>query len=67
MSWKRDIAEALVWLAGRFVPTGAATATPKSIFVLRNNDLGDLLVITPLFQALHDLYPNAKIVAGVGD
>ncbi|MBX9879506.1 MAG: glycosyltransferase family 9 protein [Candidatus Obscuribacterales bacterium] len=67
MSWKRDIAEALVWLASRFVPSGTPSAAPESIFVLRNNDLGDLLVITPLFQALHDRYPNAKIVAGVGD
>lgn len=67
MSWKRDLAEALVWLASRFVPSSACAATPESIFVLRNNDLGDLLVITPLFQALHDLYPDAKIVAGVGD
>lgn len=68
MSWKRDIAEGFVWLASRFVPTDTSAAkNPKSIFVLRNNDLGDVLVITPLFQALHDLYPNAKIVAGIGD
>jgi ADP-heptose:LPS heptosyltransferase len=68
MSWKRDIAEAFVWLASRFVPTDTHTAqNPKSIFVLRNNDLGDVLVITPLFQALRDRYPNATIVAGVGN
>jgi heptosyltransferase-2 len=39
---------------------------PKSIFVLRNNDIGDLLVVTPLFQALKERFPNASIVAGVG-
>lgn len=41
-------------------------ASIKSIFILRNNDLGDLLVITPLFEALRRKFPNAQIVAGVG-
>jgi heptosyltransferase-2 len=40
---------------------------PRSIFVLRNNDLGDLLVVTPLFEALRWRFPEAWIVAGVGD
>jgi ADP-heptose:LPS heptosyltransferase len=40
---------------------------PKSIFVLRNNDLGDLLVVTPLFEALRRRFPEAWIAAGVGD
>jgi ADP-heptose:LPS heptosyltransferase len=39
---------------------------PESIFVLRNNDLGDLLVVTPLFEALRRRFPSAAIVAGVG-
>lgn len=39
---------------------------PRSIFVLRNNDLGDLLVITPLFEALRRRFPRTRIVAGVG-
>jgi len=38
-----------------------------SIFVLRNNDLGDLLVVTPLFEALKRLFPKSKIIAGIGD
>ena len=41
-------------------------ADPKSIFVLRNNDIGDLLVVTPLFEALHRRFPKARIVAGIG-
>jgi heptosyltransferase-2 len=41
-------------------------ADPESIFVLRNNDLGDLLVVTPLFAALRRRFPRAAIVAGVG-
>jgi heptosyltransferase-2 len=40
---------------------------PQSIFVLRNNDLGDLLIITPLFEALRRGFPHARILAGVGD
>lgn len=39
----------------------------NSIFVLRNNDIGDLLVITPLFEALRRRFPDAYIVAGVGE
>ena len=42
-------------------------ADPSSIFVLRNNDIGDLLVITPLFDALRRRFPAALIAAGVGD
>ena len=38
---------------------------PK-IFVLRNNDLGDLLVATPLFEALRRRFPRSKIIVGVG-
>jgi len=44
------------------VPPGS----PRSIFVLRNNDLGDLLVVTPLFEALRRRFPEARIAAGVG-
>lgn len=40
---------------------------PRSIFVLRNNDLGDLLAVTPLFEALRWQFPDAWIAAGVGD
>ncbi|HBL28244.1 MAG TPA: glycosyl transferase [Acidobacteria bacterium] len=40
---------------------------PRSLFVLRNNDLGDLLVVTPLFEALRRRFPAASIAAGVGD
>jgi len=39
---------------------------PRSIFVLRNNDIGDLLVVTPLFDALRRRFPTAHIAAGVG-
>jgi heptosyltransferase-2 len=39
---------------------------PFSILVLRNNDLGDLVVTTPLFRALRLAFPDAYIVAAVG-
>lgn len=42
-------------------------SSPRSLFILRNNDIGDLLVITPLFQALRDRFPDTHIAVGVGD
>jgi ADP-heptose:LPS heptosyltransferase len=67
MSWKRSILEAAVWSAAQ-VASGASRMPrrPRSIFVLRNNDIGDLLVVTPLFDALRRRFPDAHIVAGVG-
>jgi len=41
-------------------------ADPRSIFVLRNNDIGDLLAVTPLFDALRRRFPASHIAAGVG-
>lgn len=68
MGWRRDAFELIVRACAtsvRKVPSCAAE--PRSIFVLRNNDIGDLLVITPLFEALRRRFPSARIVAGVGD
>jgi ADP-heptose:LPS heptosyltransferase len=60
--------EANVALMRGATATGLQPPTdPKSIFVLRNNDIGDLLVVTPLFEALHRRFPKARIVAGIGD
>ena len=36
-------------------------------FVLRNNDLGDVLVSTPLLNGLRTSFPSSKICIGVGD
>lgn len=59
--------EAVVRAAAAFAPSrSAAPLAPRSIFVLRNNDVGDLLVITPLFEALRVRFPEARIAAGVG-
>ena len=66
MSWKRNVIEGIVWLTSRITTNKDRPEKLDSIFVLRNNDLGDLLVITPLFEALRKRFPNAHIVAGVG-
>ena len=39
----------------------------KNIFVLRNNDLGDVLVTTPLLKGLKKAFPESKVSIGVGD
>src|SRR4051794_11857110 len=68
MGWKRNAFEFLPRVCSAFAPRAAKPpASPRSIFVLRNNDLGDVLVITPLFEALRRRFPRARIVAGVGD
>jgi len=69
MSWKRNGAELVLGIAGRLVVKRAFSprAEPNSVFILRNNDIGDLLIITPLFEALRHLLPQAQLVIGVGD
>lgn len=64
MGVKRSLLEAAVWTMRRLWPVRRPRAV-QSIFVLRNNDLGDVAVITPLFEALRRAYPDAYIVAGV--
>jgi heptosyltransferase-2 len=58
--------ETLVRAAALGCPSADQPAAPESIFVLRNNDIGDLLVVTPLFDALRRRFPEARIAAGVG-
>jgi heptosyltransferase-2 len=61
------VAEALVRAAALAAPREAQLPSePRSIFVLRNNDIGDLLVVTPLFEALRRLFPAAHLAVGVG-
>lgn len=67
MGWKRHLLEACVSLMARQARClEAIPAIPEAILVLRNNDLGDLLVVTPLFEALRRQFPKTRIVAGVG-
>ena len=37
------------------------------IFVLRNNDIGDVILTTPLFRALKQRFPNCRLLVGIGD
>jgi len=67
MGWKRAALELVTRCTAAFAPQSGLPAEPRSIFVLRNNDLGDLLVVTPLFEALRRRFPRARIVAGVGE
>lgn len=39
----------------------------KKVFILRNNDLGDVLLTTPLVRGLKKNFPEAKVFMGVGD
>lgn len=39
----------------------------NSFFILRNNDLGDVLVATPLLEGLKEAFPESKVSIGVGD
>ena len=38
-----------------------------NFFVLRNNDLGDVLLATPLLEGLKKAFPESKVSIGVGD
>ena len=67
MGLKRSTLEFATRAASWTAPRAAAPPDePGSIFVLRNNDIGDLLVVTPLFEALKRKFPQAKIIAGIG-
>src|SRR5438067_13587373 len=66
-SWKRALVEAFTWLVSRSADDAYRNSGALTIFVLRNNDIGDLLVVTPLFDALKRRFPDNKIVVGVGN
>ena len=67
MGWRKIIFESLVGSFSLFFPKASTPPIlPERIFVLRNNDIGDLLVITPLFEALKRTFPDAGIFVGIG-
>jgi ADP-heptose:LPS heptosyltransferase len=65
MGLKRELFDISVIAMRRMTKT-RNVKTPLRIFVLRNNDLGDVVVITPIFEALRRAFPDAYIAAGVG-
>ncbi len=66
MSRIHTLAYGLVNAARHLAPAGSQPAAPRKIYCLRNNDLGDVIVITPLFEALRRRFPDAEILGGVG-
>jgi lipopolysaccharide heptosyltransferase II len=60
------LGEVVLWAYARRAPRGWSDREPASILVLRNNDLGDMLIITPLFAALRRRFPEARIAAATG-
>jgi heptosyltransferase-2 len=68
VNWKRTLVDcALGGLAACLAPRRPSADPPSAVFVLRNNDLGDVLTATPLFDALKRLWPHTRVLAGVGD
>lgn len=67
-SWKRSLLEKVVGsIAAAAAPSYPdVPETPRSLFVLRNNDLGDVLAVTPLFEALRRRFPQTHLAVGVG-
>ena len=65
---KRSIAEIALWLTFQLSKLWVKKPekTPKSIFILRNNGLGDLLCVTPVFEMLRKKFPEAQIIVGIG-
>jgi ADP-heptose:LPS heptosyltransferase len=67
VGWRRDLFELFVRANNIFTVRAAEPpSAPRKIFVLRNNDIGDLLVITQIFDALKRKFPSTEIIAGVG-
>jgi len=53
--------ERLFWLMGRRRRQSASTATLKSVLVVRNDGIGDVVLTSPLLRALRYWYPGAWI------
>ena len=62
----RAVGETALAMAVRKLPPRAIPDWPRSILVLRNNDLGDVLIVTPLFEALRSRFPETRVCAAVG-
>ncbi len=67
MSFRRSLLEGVSYLAASCLSIKKAQypENPK-IFILRNNDLGDVLVLTPLLEALKKRFPKGELIVGVG-
>ena len=65
---RRDLLEKLVGAYCRPQPWNLPKlGEPLRIFILRNNDIGDLIITTPLFSAIKQRFPNCRLLVGIGD
>ena len=64
--WRDWVGASALRLARLPSDANPARSAPEAIFVLRNNDLGDVLVATPLLDALRRCFPSSRIAMGVG-
>lgn len=67
-TFKRYCIEAFLATYAKIVAPNVPTFDPhpKRIFILRNNDRGDLLTTTPLFEALKKAFPETQLLVGTG-
>lgn len=65
-AFERRLAESLLSSELIAAPVLTAASPPEAVFVLRNNDLGDVLAMTPLLTALRASLPAVRIEVGVG-
>lgn len=66
LSMKRKLIEYFIALVAKIFGKWPREPEMESVLVLRNNNIGDLLTTTSLFQALKDNFPELHIIAGIG-
>ncbi len=66
MSLKRAVLEGLTCAYARLRGQWPSEPDTARIFVLRNNDLGDVMLVTPLLHTLRQAFPQSYIAVGVG-
>ena len=65
---RRDLLEKIVGTYCKAEPWNLPKRDEQlRIFVLRNNDIGDVILTTPLFNALKQRFPNCCLHVGIGD
>jgi heptosyltransferase-2 len=67
MQIRRRLLEGFVWGMNTFAHTTPLPREPGSIFLVQPGHIGDLLVCTPLFEALRRRFAGARIVVGAGE
>jgi heptosyltransferase-2 len=63
---RRKLLECYVWLVDKVSRSTPMPTDPGSILIIQPGHIGDLLVNTPLFEALHRKYPSARLSVAAG-